>query len=532
MVTMLRKDDKDEDKRKSLDELVEDRASRIRHELEDRLERLRYQYERELNNFRYEIQERDYRLKAYEDKFNKIKEPPLLYAYVVRKEGEDLAGNQVVVARSSEMLKVSTGFVDKDKLRIGQYVWVHPQTYAIVEGSEEAHKGILAKIQDVREKELVISMEGDLEKRIIKASPEVTKSVKPGYQVALLPPTMEVLDVITDVDIKSLMLGEKPNVKYSQIGGLDTAIERIKDVIVLPYKEKKLFKKIDLKAPRGILLYGPPGCGKTLLVKAVATENDLTFFNVSVADILSKWVGESERITKELFRQARDKKPAIVFFDEIEALFTTRGLLDTSGVHKNIIAQILSEMDGLVGLEDVFVIGATNRPDLLDPALMRPGRFDEIIEIDRPDRMAGEEIMKIYLKDDLPVDPDLVAKHGDQRAAVQVLRDFVLDEIYGENKWVKMKIDSEAKESIRTVKRKDIISGAIIEAIVKTAKKNFIKRVMASEKADRDKVGMNLEDLEKAIEEECKEHAITEMYVYEKRQREIYRQTGSDPMVG
>ncbi len=529
---MLRKEDKEDDKKKSLDELVEERAARIRHELEDRLERLRYQYERELNNFRYEIQERDYRLKAYEDKFNKIKEPPLLYAYIVRKDGEDLAGNQVVVARSSEMLKVSTGFVDKGKLRIGQYVWVHPQTYAIVESSEEAHRGILAKVQDVREEALVVSMEGDLEKRIIKAPTEVTKAVKPGYQVSLLPPTMEILDVMADVEIKSLMLGEKPNMHYNQIGGLAEAIERIKDVIVLPYKEKKLFKKVDLKPPRGILLYGPPGCGKTLLVKAVAAENDMTFFNVSVADILSKWVGESERITKELFRQARDKKPAIVFFDEIEALFTTRGLLDTSGVHKNIIAQILSEMDGLVGMEDVFVIGATNRPDLLDPALMRPGRFDEIIEIPRPERQGGEEILRVYLREDLPVDADLAEKMGGEKAAIEFLRQFVLDELYGENKWVKMKIDSEAKEAIRTVKRKDIISGAIIEAIIKTAKKNFIKRVMAQEKADRDKVGMTRDDLEKAIEEECKEHAITEVYVYEKRQREIFRQTGSDPMVG
>ena len=133
----------------------------------------------------------------------------------------------------------------------------------------------------------------------------------------------------------------------------------------------------------------------------------MTFFNVSIADVLSKWVGESERIVKEIFRQANERRPAIIFFDEIEALFTVRGFMDTSGVHKNIIAQILSEMDGLLHLRDVFVIGATNRADLVDPALLRPGRFDEIIEIPRPDRKQAEEVAKVFLTDDLPVHLEL-----------------------------------------------------------------------------------------------------------------------------
>src|SRR2546421_448812 len=417
-------------------------ADDVRDEFEEKMDRLRRQYERDLHSFRYEIEEREYRLKAYEDKFNKIKQPPLLYAYVVRKEGPDLDGNQVVVARATELLKVSTGLVDKSQLGVGQYVWVHPQTYAIVE-----------------------------------------------------------------------------------------AIERIKDVVVLPYQEAKLFAQISLEAPRGILLYGPPGCGKTLLVKAIATENDMTFFNVSIADVLSKWVGESERIIKEIFRQAHEKKPSIVFFDEIEALFTVRGMMDTSGVHKNIIAQILSEMDGLVELHDVFVIGATNRADLVDPALLRPGRFDEIIEIPRPDRRAAEEILRIYLNEDLPTAESLDETYGGHKEAVDALRRFVLDELYGENKWVKVKLDAEAKEAIKTVKRKDIISGAIIEAIVTTAKKNFVKRVILLKKTERKKEGLTMKDLEMAIDEESKEHAITEMYVYEKRQREVFR-TGADPMVG
>src|SRR2546425_176133 len=415
-------------------------AEEVRDEFEEKMDRLRRQYERDLHSFRYEIEEREYRLKAYEDKFNKIKQPPLLYAYVVRKEGPDLDGNQVVVARATELLKVSTGLVDKSQLGVGQYVWVHPQTYAIVEGSAVRNEGVIAKVVDMLDGKLVISVEGDMEKRLID-------------------------------------------------------------------------------------------CDKTLLVKAIATENDMTFFNVSIADVLSKWVGESERIIKEIFRQAHEKKPSIVFFDEIEALFTVRGMMDTSGVHKNIIAQILSEMDGLVELHDVFVIGATNRADLVDPALLRPGRFDEIIEIPRPDRKAAEEILRIYLNEDLPTAESLDETYGGHKEAVDALRRFVLDELYGENKWVKVKLDAEAKEAIKTVKRKDIISGAIIEAIVTTAKKNFVKRVILLKKTERKKEGLTMKDLEMAIDEESKEHAITEMYVYEKRQREVFR-TGADPMVG
>jgi proteasome-associated ATPase len=370
-----------------------------------------------------------------------------------------------------------------------------------------------------------------MEKRLVACDKSVYKKLKPGFQISVLPPTMEVLDILPNLEVKSLLLGEKPNITYAQIGGLSEMIERIKDVVVLPYREAKLFEQIKLEAPRGILLYGPPGCGKTLLVKAIATENDMTFFNVSIADVLSKWVGESERIIKEIFRQAHEKKPSIVFFDEIEALFTVRGMMDTSGVHKNIIAQILSEMDGLVRLHDVFVIGATNRADLVDPALLRPGRFDEIIEIPRPERQAAEEILKIYLTDDLPIAAEVFAEFGGAAEAAEGLRRFVLDELYGENKWVKVKLDAEASEAIKTVKRKDIISGAIIEAIIKTAKKNYVKRVIALKKTDRKKEGLTRRDLELAIEEECKEHAITEMYIYEKRQREVFR-TGADPMVG
>ena len=466
--------------------------------------------------------------------FNKRKKPPLIYAYVVRKNGPDLEQGQLVVARGSDLLKVESGGVNIDDMAPGQYVWVHPQTYAVLQATQQTNEGILGKITEILEdgKKLVISTEGDMSKRIIPCPPEFCTQAKIGYQVTLLPPTMDILDIMPNWDVKLLLLGERPDVFYKTIGGLGHAIERIRDVIELPYKEKELFKKVHLVAPRGILLHGPPGCGKTLLVKAVASENKMTFFNVSIADVLSKWVGESERIVKELFKQAKERRPSIIFFDEIEALFTVRGQLDTSGVHKNIIAQILSEMDGIVDLKDVYVIGATNRPDLVDPALLRPRRFDEIIEIDRPDRKAAEEILRVYLSEDLPFDESLVRRYKGKAGAVKHLRGYILDEIFGKDKWISIKLSPDAKEGVRTVLRKDIISGAILEAIVTSAKKNFVKRAMVKPRKEQDQDGLCESDFVDAVEEECKEHAITEVQTFERRQRELRKSVGGDPMVG
>src|SRR3990170_3564902 len=198
----------------------------VRDEFEEKMDRLRRQYERDLHSFRYEIEEREYRLKAYEDKFNKIKQPPLLYAYVVRKEGPDLDANQVVVARATELLKVSTGLVDKSGLTVGQYVWVHPQTYAIVEGSATHNSGVIAKVVYMLEGKLVVSIEGDMEKRLVECDKALLKKLKLGFQISVLPPTMELLDVLPNLEVKSLLLGQKPNVHYDLIGGLSEAIER------------------------------------------------------------------------------------------------------------------------------------------------------------------------------------------------------------------------------------------------------------------------------------------------------------------
>jgi len=473
-----------------------------------------------------EVQELQTVVKAYEEKFNQIKEPPLLSAYVLRMNGADLAQREVVVSHGSQVLKVNTGNLEKRELKQGQYVWLHPKTFAIIAASKQFEQGVIGKVVDVFQDRLVITV-GDMgDRKVIDMDPAMSDEIKIGYELTLLPPSHEILEVRPSSEIRDLFLGETPNVRYSQIGGLDETIDRIRDVVELPYKEPELFTKIRLKAPKGVLLYGPPGTGKTLIGKAVATENNMTFFNVKVADILSKWVGESENMIKALFRKARENAPSIIFFDEFDALGTTRGVQDSAGVQKNIIAQILSEMDGIDALKDVYILGATNRPDMIDPALLRPGRFDEVIEIPRPDKNAARHIINIYLTPDLPLSESYVKEHGgDRQKALDSLKEQLVEELYGDNKWVEFKLDPEAKESVKTIKRKDIVSGALIESIITTAKKNYVKRVLKYPKGskERNAEGISIEDLRKAAEEESKEHALVESSVYHKRQRERAR---------
>ncbi len=470
-------------------------------------------------------------VKAYEDKFNEIKEPPLLAAYVLRLEGDDLTDRELVVAHGSQVLKVTAGNCEKSDLKQAQWVWLHPKTYAVIASSRQYEQGVVGKVVDIYADRLVVTLGDGFEKKIVEMDPAMGDEMKIGYEVSLLPPTLEILEVRPSSEIRDLFLGETPNVKYDHIGGLDDVLERIRDVVELPYIEPELFEKIRLKAPKGVLLYGPPGCGKTLIGKAVATENDMTFFSVKVADILSKWVGESENMIKALFRKARENAPSIIFFDEFDALGTTRGQQDSAGVQKNIIAQILSEMDGVDALKDVYILGATNRPDMIDPALLRPGRFDEVIEISRPDRNGARKIIDIYLAPDLPLQDTYIAEHGGSKEkALEAMKEELVEEIFGENKWVEFKLDPEAKESVKTIKRKDIVSGALVESIITTAKKNYVKRVLEFPKGspERDREGLSIEDLRKAAVEESKEHALVESSVYHKRQRERARYAAAE----
>jgi proteasome-associated ATPase len=293
------------------------------------------------------------------------------------------------------------------------------------------------------------------------------------------------------------LLEEVPDVRYSDIGGLDSQIEQIADAVELPFLHQDLFSEFRLPAPKGILLYGPPGCGKTLIAKAVA--NSLAqkvalrtgadkgrsyFINIKGPELLNKYVGETERQIRLVFQRAREKSeegwPVIVFFDEMDSMFRARGTGVSSDMESTIVPQLLAELDGVEGLSNVIVIGATNREDLIDPAILRPGRLDVKIKIDRPNRDSAERIMGMYLNNEIPIDADEIAKHsGSVDECIAEMVATAVDSMYTdveENEFLEVTYQNGDKEILYY---KDFASGAMIENIVRRAKKTAIKRILS-----------------------------------------------------
>jgi proteasome-associated ATPase len=311
-----------------------------------------------------------------------------------------------------------------------------------------------------------------------------------------------------------------PDISYDDVGGLDDQIEMIKDAVELPYLYSDLFHEHELQPPKGILLYGPPGCGKTLIAKAVAnslakrvsekTGNDRTrsyFLNIKGPELLNKYVGETERQIRLVFQRAREKSeegmPVIVFFDEMDSLFRTRGTGISSDMESTIVPQLLAEIDGVETLKNVIVIGASNREDLIDPAILRPGRLDVKIKIERPDAQSAAQIFSRYLTSDLPLDENEVQSlgGGDREKAISVMIEKTVEVMYStddDNRFIEVTYQNGDKEVMFF---KDFSSGAMIENIVRRAKKLAIKRFIA----DKTK-GIRTQDLLDSIRQEYKEH--------------------------
>ena len=321
------------------------------------------------------------------------------------------------------------------------------------------------------------------------------------------------------VEVEDLMLEEVPDVKYSDIGGLDEQIQQIRDAIELPYMYPEEFKEFGLTPPKGILLYGPPGCGKTLIAKAVANSlaertREMTgnpdiksyFINVKGPELLNKYVGETERRIREVFQKARDKAsegmPVIIFFDEMDSMFRTRGLGISSDMESTLVPQFLSEIDGVEGLRNVIVVGASNRQDLLDPAVLRPGRLDKKIRIDRPGKNGARDIFSKYLTGELPIaESEIEAAGGSEAEAIKSMIDRAVKEMYeteDENKFLEVTYQHGERE---TLYFRDFTSGAMIENIISRAKEYALKRML--EKGEK---GIIFDDLSEAIRKEFKEN--------------------------
>jgi proteasome-associated ATPase len=413
--------------------------------------------------------------------------------------------------------------VELDELRPGQEVVLNEALNVVLAQSYET-VGEVVMLKEVladRSRALVIS-QADEERVVRLAEPLLHETLRAGDSLLLESRSGYVYERVPKAEVEELILEEVPDISYKDIGGLAGQIEQIRDAIELPYLHADLFKEHKLKPPKGVLLYGPPGCGKTLIAKAVAnslakqvaaktaqpdgSEGKSFFLNIKGPELLNKYVGETERHIRLVFQRAREKAsegmPVIVFFDEMDSIFRTRGSGVSSDVENTIVPQLLSEIDGVEGLENVIVIGASNREDMIDPAILRPGRLDVKIKIERPDAEAAKDIFTKYVLKELPLHPDDIKEHdGSPQATVDAMIQRTVERMYTEseeNRFLEVTYANGDKEVLYF---KDFNSGAMIENIVARAKKMAIKEFL-----DTGQKGMRVSHLLAACVDEFSEN--------------------------
>lgn len=386
--------------------------------------------------------------------------------------------------------------VDVEELQRGQEVMLN-EALNVVEAlafEEQGEVVMLKELFDDGERALVIAHAD--EERVVKlAEPLRGVPLRAGDSLMLESRSGYAYEKIHKAEVEELVLEEVPDISYNEIGGLGSQIEMIRDAVELPYLHADLFREHQLRPPKGVLLYGPPGCGKTLIAKAVANslakqvaektgqEGKSFFLNIKGPELLNKYVGETERHIRLVFQRAREKAsagtPVIVFFDEMDSIFRTRGSGVSSDVENTIVPQLLSEIDGVEGLENVIVIGASNREDMIDPAILRPGRLDVKIKIERPDAEAAKDIFSKYILSGLPLHPDDLKEHGgSEEATVEAMIQRTVERMYTEseeNRFLEVTYANGDKEVLFF---KDFNSGAMIQNIVDRAKKMAIKQFL------------------------------------------------------
>jgi proteasome-associated ATPase len=465
----------------------------------------------------FTLQQAKEHIAALREEVDKLTQPPSAY-------GTYLAANEdgtVDVFSGGRKVRVSLHpDIDVNDLHKGQEVVLNEALNVVLarEGDDSGEVVTLKELLD--ERRAIVYARADEERVVALADSLIGVRLRAGDALLMESRAQLLVERLPRPEVEELVLEEVPDVTYADVGGLDPQIEAITDAVELPYLHRELFARYALPAPKGILLYGPPGCGKTLIAKAVAnslakkvaeatgnSEARSYFLNIKGPELLNKYVGETERQIRLVFQRAREKAdegvPVIVFFDEMDSLFRTRGTGISSDMESTIVPQLLAEIDGVEALKDVIVIGASNREDLIDPAILRPGRLDVKIKIERPDEQAAASIFGRYLSPGLPLDPSEVERFGDGDAdkAVAGMIESTVAEMYREdddNKFLEVTYQNGDKEVLYF---RDFASGAMIENIVRRAKKLAIKRSIAGEGE-----GIRLADLFESIRQEYKEN--------------------------
>ena len=500
--------------------VLEEEVAHLRHKLVDAPKRMRALEERLLETkgqlahltsqnekLTYTMREAREHIASLRAEVDKLTQPPSAYGVVVGKNDD----GSVDVLSSGRKMRVSLHpDIDHDDLARGAEVVLN-ESFNVVMARQPDITGEVVTIKEVLEdgvRALVVGRAD--EERVCELADAIRGTyLRPGDSLRMDPRTNMLLEKLARPEVEDLLLEEVPDISYADIGGLDTQIEQIADAVELPYLYQELFAEHRLPAPKGILLYGPPGCGKTLIAKAVANslakkvaastggEKGRSYFiNIKGPELLNKYVGETERQIRLVFQRAREKSeegwPVIVFFDEMDSMFRTRGSGISSDMESTIVPQLLAEIDGVEGLRNVIVIGATNREDLIDPAILRPGRLDVKIKIERPNEIAAAQIFAQYLTHEIPIAAGELVPEMIERTVVEMYRE---DE---ENRFLEVTYQNGDKEILYY---KDFASGAMIENIVRRAKKLAIKRLIAGGAK-----GVSTQDMLDSIKQEYKEH--------------------------
>ncbi len=453
---------------------------------------------------------------ALKAEVDRLAQPPNTFGIYL---GEAEEGTVEVMSSGRKMRVAVSPSIEVETLKPGQEVMLN-ETFNVVAVREYERSGEIVVIKELLDDDRALVVAHADEERVVHiAGPLRDTKLRVGDALTMDARSSFVFEKVPKAEVEELVLEELPDIEYSDIGGLGPQIEQIRDAVELPFLHPDLFREHGLKPPKGVLLYGPPGCGKTLIAKAVARslakkaaevtgqkEARSYFLNIKGPELLNKYVGETERHIRLIFARAREKAgegtPVVVFFDEMDSLFRTRGSGVSSDVETTVVPQLLSEIDGVERLENVIVIGASNREDMIDPAILRPGRLDVKIKIQRPDAEAARDIFSKYLTPELPLHPVDLAEHGGSaQACVEAMIQRAVERMYSEteeNQFLEVTYANGDKEVLYF---KDFNSGAMIQNIVDRGKKTAIKDFL-----DTGQRGIRVDHLLNACVDEFKEN--------------------------